>query len=121
MLLEKSNFLVKERVAFVKLTDTYDIFDPNSGTMIGIAKEEPASWAKYLRLLVNKQLMPTTVNVYESESQPPILSIRRGVAFFRPKVAVSVRGRDVGYFQAKAFTLGGAFRVFDRLRGVPLR
>src|ERR1043166_6376804 len=49
MLLELNQFLVKERVGFVKLTDTYDIFDPATQKQVGIAKEEPAAWAKWLR------------------------------------------------------------------------
>ncbi len=40
MLLDKSTYLVKERVAMMKLTDTYDIFDPATGQQIGIAKED---------------------------------------------------------------------------------
>jgi uncharacterized protein YxjI len=114
MLLEKRTFLVKERVAFAKLTDTYDILDPDNGQTIGIAKEEPSPWAKYLRLIVNKHLMPTIVNFYEQEGAAPVLSIRRGAAFFRPKVMVtSGSGQNLGYFQAKALSLGPSFRVFD--------
>ena len=30
-MLELQNFLIKEQVAFLKTTDTYDIFDPDSG------------------------------------------------------------------------------------------
>lgn len=114
MLLDRQTYLVKERVAFVKLTDTYDIFDPASGQQIGVAKEEPHPLAKYFRLIISKSLMPTTINVYEQEGAPPVLSIRRGVALFRPKVHVAVRGQEAGHFQAKALSLGGAFRIFDR-------
>ena len=60
MLLDQSTFIVKERIAFAKLTDVYDIFDPATGQQAGVAKEEPAPWAKWLRLIVSKQLMPTT-------------------------------------------------------------
>jgi hypothetical protein len=38
-LLNHRVFLVKERVATLKLTDTYDIFDPATNRQIGIAKE----------------------------------------------------------------------------------
>ena len=34
MLLERQTFLVKEQVAMFKLTDHYDIFDPESGEQI---------------------------------------------------------------------------------------
>ena len=113
MLLDKKTYLVKERVGFVKLTDTYDIFDPATGQQIGIAKEEPSPLAKYLRLVIGKKLMPTTVNFYESEGGRVVMSIHRGVALFRPRVDVTRDGHSLGTFQAKAFSLGGAFRVFN--------
>jgi uncharacterized protein YxjI len=114
MLLNRRTYVVKERVALVKLTDTYDLLDAASGQPIGIAKEEPAGWAKWLRLIVNKALMPTTVNVYEGQNETaPLISIKRGVALLRPKVSVLLRNREIGSFQAKAFSLGGAFRMFD--------
>jgi uncharacterized protein YxjI len=51
--------------------------------------------------------------VYENEGGNPILSIHRGVQLFTAKVRVTLRGRDIGYFQSKAFSLGGTFRIFD--------
>src|SRR5258706_3651726 len=38
-LLDRTTFFIKERVAIVKLTDTYDILDPATGQQIGIARE----------------------------------------------------------------------------------
>jgi uncharacterized protein YxjI len=114
MLLDRNTFFVKERVAFAKLTDTYDLLDPATQQPVGIAREEPPGWAKWLRLVINKQLMPTRVNVYEGEGQPPIVSIHRGVAFLRSKVTVTGGdGRQLGYFRSKVFSLGGGFFVFD--------
>ena len=112
-LLERTTFFVKERVGILKLTDTYDIFDPASGRQIGIAKEEPPVWAKWLRLAINKSQMPTAVNVYEDESQPPVLSIKRGFTFLRSKVQVVSEGRNLGYFRSKLISIGGGFHVFD--------
>jgi uncharacterized protein YxjI len=114
MLLSQKTFVVKERVAFAKLTDTYDILSADTGAAIGIAKEEPAAWAKWLRLLVKKALMPTVINVYDLASQgEPVVSIRRGVALLRPTVTVTSGGRNLGSFKAKALSIGGAFRMFD--------
>jgi uncharacterized protein YxjI len=114
MLLSQNTFFVKERVAFAKLTDTYDILDPSTQQTLGIAREEPPSWAKWLRLLVNKQLMPTRVNIYAGEGQPAVVSIHRGVALFHTKVTVTgSNGRQLGYFKSKLFSLGGGFFVFD--------
>lgn len=113
-LLDRTTFFIKERVAMLKLTDTFDILDPATGQNIGLAKEEPPGWAKWLRLLVNKQMLPTTVNIYEYDGQPPVLSIQRGFTFLRSKVrVVAGHGESLGYFKSKLISIGGGFNVFD--------
>jgi uncharacterized protein YxjI len=114
MLLDHTTFFIKERVAFAKLTDTYDILDPGTQTQIGIAKEEPPGWAKWLRLIIDKQWMPTRVNVYEADQVTEIFSIRRGWVFLRAKIpVVDGTGTQLGWFKSKLFSLGGGFYVFD--------
>jgi uncharacterized protein YxjI len=117
VLLNRRHYFVKERVAFVKLTDTYDILDAESGTPIGIAREEPPGWAKFLRLAVNKQFLPTAVNVYEGTGEDgtaPVVTLRKGPALLRSKVTVSNgRGVPLGRFDSKIFSLGGGFFVCD--------
>ena len=112
MLLAYRQFFVKERVAMVKLTDTYDIFDPISQEQIGIARDEPPGWAKYARLLVNKRFLPTVVNVYEDEESGPIFSLHKQPGFMRVGVVVrDARGNEVGKLRSKVMSLGGAFVV----------
>ena len=112
-LLERTSFFVRERAALLKLTDTYDILDPATGRNIGIAREEPPIWAKWLRLVIEKSMMPTTVNIYEQEGQSPVLSIHRGFTFIRSKIRVVARGKPLGYFKSKLISIGGGFNVFD--------
>ena len=113
-LLDRLTFLVKERVGFAKLTDTFDILDPSTQQAIGIAKEEPPGWAKWLRLLVNKRLLPTTVNVYEAEGRAPELSIQRSFTFLRARIEVRESGgKPMGYLKSKLFSLGGGFHIYD--------
>ena len=112
-MLDRKTYVVKERPGVLKLVDTYDILDADTAQPIGIAKEEPPGIVKYLRLLGNNKFLPTQVNVYEREGEQPILSIRRGVALFRPKVFVNTRERAIGYFKAKMISIGPSFRIFD--------
>ena len=112
-MLDRDTYVVKERVGFMKLASTYDLLDAHSGTPIGVAKEEPPGIVKYLRLAMNNKWLPTVVNVYERETEPPVLSIHRGVALFRPKVHVTAGGQQLGYFRAKAISIGPSFRIFD--------
>lgn len=114
MLLNQRQFLVKERVGLLKLSDTYDIFDPETNRQSGVAKEEVPGWVKALRLLISKKLMPTTVRVYENEGSPAVLTLRRGVTLLRANVEVQdAHGNPIGRLQSKLFSLGGGFLVFD--------
>jgi uncharacterized protein YxjI len=113
-LLDRHTFFVKEHVGILKLTDTFDILDPQTNEQIGVAREEPPVWAKWLRLVVNKQMMPTVVNIYETEGTPPVASIKRGFALLRSKIrVVAGDGRSLGYFKSKLFSIGGGFHVYD--------
>ena len=114
MLLSQNVFFVREHVAALKLTDTYDILDSESQSNIGVAREEPPGWAKWLRLVVNKGLLPTVVNVYETGSDEPVIVIRKPVQLLRAKVTVyDAGGRALGYFKSKLLSLGGGFHVYD--------
>ena len=88
MLLNNRQFFVKERIALLELSDTYDIYDPQTQLQIAVAKEEPAAWAKLLRLLASKQFLPTTIRVYEKEGMPALLSLRKKPAFLRSTVVL---------------------------------
>ena len=112
-LFDRKTYVVKERVGLMKLVSTYDLLDPHSGASIGVAVEEPPGFIKYIRLFMNNHWLPTEVKVYEREGFPPVLTIHRGVALFRPKVDVRTGGRSIGYFKAKLLSIGPSFRIFD--------
>jgi uncharacterized protein YxjI len=115
--LSRKQYFIREHVGLLKMTDTYDIVDPDSQVKIGEAREEVHTLVKLLRLVINKSLMPTQVRVYEGANESTrklVFSIRRGVSLFRPKIQVAdANGNHLGYLQSKAFSLGGAFRVFS--------
>ncbi len=113
-LLDYRRVFVRERVAVIKLTDTYDLVDPESKAVIGIAWENVSGWIKFFRLLLNKSLLPTRVEICPGENQPPVLILRRNVGFLRKKVTVlDGTGAPLGYFKSKIFSLGGGFIVFS--------
>ena len=115
---DRSNYFIREHVGLLKMTDTYDILNPETQAVIGVAKEEPSGAIIALRFLVNKQLMPTTVNIYEGsdpQSGAHVLSIKRGLTLFRSRIDVTdASGATIGWFKSKAFSLGPSFRVFDK-------
>jgi uncharacterized protein YxjI len=117
-MLNRKTYFIREHVGFMKLSDTYDILNPDTQEQIGIAKEKPGALILGLRFLVNKRLLPTKVFVYDGtnhEDETKLLfSIQRGITLFRSRVNIcDGRGTVVGWLRSKAFSLGGAFYVFD--------
>ncbi|MBN2714186.1 MAG: oxidoreductase [Planctomycetes bacterium] len=115
-MLDMQSWFIREHVGMLKLTDTYDILDPDTNEQVGIAKENPGGLMTVLRLAVNKQMLPTRVDIYEGAVAEgrPAFSIKRGFTLLRSKIDIlSPEGEVLGWFKSKMFSLGGAFRVFD--------
>lgn len=118
-MLDRTSYFIREHIGFLKLSNVYDILDPDSQQQLGVAKEKPGKLIHILRFFVNKQMLPTKVVVYEGnnpedESRVLFSIHRRGISFLRSKVTVcDPSGNVFGSFKSKVFALGGAFRVFD--------
>ena len=111
---DRKMLLIKERVGFLKFTDTFDIYDPLTGAQVGIAREKIGFLMKLLRLLINKRLLPTSVEVRERDDTPVLITLRRGVTLLHANVAVRDGSEmEIGTLRSKAFSLGGGFNVLD--------
>ena len=117
-MLNRQSYFIREHVGFLKLSNTYDILDPETQSQIGIAQERPGTLIHVLRFLINKQMLPTKIFVYtgdNAENESALLfSIQRGITLFRARIDILDRdGKTMGWMKSKAFSLGGAFRVHD--------
>jgi hypothetical protein len=113
-LLDYRRLFVRERVAVIKLTDAYDLIDPDTKAVVGIARENISGLVKFARLLIDKSLMPTRVEISTGENQPPLLVLKRNAGLFRKKVTVfDGNGVELGFFKSKILSLGGGFLVFS--------
>jgi uncharacterized protein YxjI len=107
-------FLVKERLGVLKLVDAFDIYDPATGAQVGIANENISTGLKLLRLVVNKRLLPTLVEVREKEGGRVVLAMRRGFTLLQSHVTVTDGvGKEIGRLKSKVFSIGGGFHVLD--------
>src|SRR5258707_586193 len=114
-MLELQNFLIKEQVAFLKTTDTYDVFDPDTGKQVGVAQEVPGTLVSIMRVFIGKKWMPTTVEVREHPEGALVFVIKKPVTFLRSIVEVyDAQGGKLGYFKSKLLSLGGGFWVYDK-------
>jgi len=110
----RTRIFVKEQVAILKLRDTYDLLEAEGMGSVGQAKDEPASWAKWARLLIQKKLLPTTLNIYANANPQPQLSIHKRPGFFRTRLEIrDAQGQFLAQVISKVFTLGGAFVIQD--------
>ena len=117
-MLNRKTYFIREHVDFMKLSGVYDILDPETQGQIGIAREEISNLIKMLRLLIGKQLLPTTLSVYEgtdyTEKSKILFSIHRPFSFLRSKVKIlDAKGTQLGLLKSKLFSIGGAFTVLD--------
>jgi len=115
---DKNTYFIREHVGLLKLSDTYDIIDPETQEQIGVAKEKPGGLMILLRFFVNKQMLPTKVHVYEGndpQNESALsFTIKRGFTFLRARIdVVTAKGQLIGWFKRKLLSLGGAFLVFD--------
>ena len=115
ILVTRRQFFVRERVSFLALADTYDIFDPQTNLQIGVARDEPSGWTKLLRFLGGtKDRLSTTVRIYEREGSPAVLSLRKWGASVENKLTLTdAQGAHLGSFVSKFKLVGGGILVLD--------
>ena len=117
-MLQLNQFFIKEHVGLFKLSNAYDIIDPSTGVKVGLAQEKPGGFILFLRLLINKQMLPTKIEIIESPDEngvgKNIVTIKRGLTFIRSKVRVFIEGdKEIGYLKSKLFSFGGGFWIYD--------
>lgn len=115
MLLGRQSYVIRLRAETTKPVDSYDILDPGTGQVIGAAwEEEPKLWARWVRALWGRDLVPTTVHVGTQDKAVPTFSIREVSTMWPARVNVTdAGGQLLGYFKAKFATIGGGLTVFD--------
>lgn len=112
MAFDTDTFLVREHVGFLKLHEAYDLLTPEGATL-GTAVERASGAKQFLKLFVNKNLLPFTVEIVNAQQQV-LVTIKRGFTIFRSKVDVlDAGGNHVGYFRQRLLSLGGRFDIFD--------
>lgn len=114
-MLEADKFAVKEQVKFLKSAQSYEIYDGDTGQLIGTAQEVIGGLTKMLRWVISKALMPTRFEIREKPDDALVFTIRRGAYIFRSRVEVlNADGELIGFFKSKVMTIGGGFHVYDK-------
>ena len=109
-----NQLLVKEHVGMFKAANNYDIYDLNTGEML-IECREPnlGFFTKMLRFTDYKRKTPFDVHL-NAVNGGPVARVHRGISLFRSRVTVTDGdGEELGTFQQKLLSIGGAFAVLD--------
>lgn len=113
--LNKNLFLVKEHTGVFKAANNYDIYDPETGEITLLCREDNlGSVTRLLRFTKYKRQTPFDVRIITPDGRP-LIRVTRGVTFLRSRVTV-LDGADVvvGGFKQKLLSVGGAFEVLDK-------
>lgn len=110
---QKNIFLVKEHVGMFKASNNYDIFDPETGEEILECREPNLGFfTKLLRFTDYKRMTPFEVVISTPDGQK-LLTVKRGISLILSDVVVlDGKGRQIGSFKQKLFSIGGKFEIF---------
>jgi uncharacterized protein YxjI len=112
--LSKNVFLVKEHAKLFKAANNFDIFDPETGTLVMECRESLGFFTRLLRFTDYKRMTPFNVRVQTPDGRQ-VVRVQRGVSIFLSKVRVyDENDQHIGGFKQKFFSIGGAFSVLDR-------
>lgn len=113
-MLNKNLFLVKEHLGVFKATNNYDIFDPTTNQHILNCRENNLGFfTKIFRFSKYKKLTPFHLEI-ASVTGEKIVSMKRGITFFRSDVQVfNEKEQLIGLFKQKFWSVGGKFEITD--------
>lgn len=112
--LSRNAYLVKEHVGLFKASNSYDVFDPESGEKILECREERLGiFTKLLRFTDYKTLTPFEVFIRDEQGQQ-IVRVKRGVSLLRSQVEVFDQNDQLlGTFRQRLLSIGGRFSILD--------
>lgn len=113
-ILDKNLFFVKEHVKIFKAANSFDILDPDTKQIVLECREENLGFfTKMFRFTDYKRMTPFNM-VIKTMSGQKIVTVRRGVSFFRSTVEVlNEQDTLIGKFKQHFFSIGGKFEVLD--------
>ena len=107
-------YLVKEHVGLFKAANNFDLYDPATGQIALLCREESLGFfTKLLRFTDYKRYTPFDISV-RTPAGELVVQVKRGVTILRSVIEVrDGKGRLLGTFRQKLFSIGGSFDILD--------
>lgn len=113
-LLAREKFVVKEKTSLLSSRKQYDILDGDTGEVLGTALEKTGWLAMLLGLAVGKDRMSMTIELRQQPEDELVFSVRRKGLLFKKTQILDGKGRVLGTYKAKLFSLTGGFHIYDQ-------
>jgi uncharacterized protein YxjI len=115
---KRDDFFIDEKVALLKFTNTYKVYD-SAGVAIGSVKETMPAGLKVLSLFLSKGFFPFKLDILDA-GEHVLASIRRGWTFFMSKIKVLDSGGSViAQINQRFHLLKPSFTILDP-QGLPI-
>jgi uncharacterized protein YxjI len=109
---DTNSFFIDEKVNFFKFENRYRIYN-DKGEHIGMVAQKLTAGQKFLRLLLNKAMLPFHLEIKNSSDQLEA-SISRGWTFFMSKIIISdAQGNKIGGIRQKFKFFKPTFYILD--------
>lgn len=97
---EGNDYFIDEKVGLLKFSNSYKVFD-GQGTQLGLIQQKVSNGHKVLRLLLNKAMMPFTLDILDMEGKVQA-TIKRGWTFWMSKIELlDAQGGSLGSIKQK--------------------
>ena len=109
---DSNSYFIDEKVNFLKFENTYKVFN-DKGNEIGSVRQKLTAGQKFLRLVLNKAMLPFSLEIRDLNG---ILqaSVSRGWTFFMSKITIDdANGNNIGSIKQKFKLLKPTFKIFN--------
>ena len=106
------SYFIDQKVNFLKFESAYQVFN-NTGEKIGDIKQKLSGGQKFLRVLLNKSMLPFRLEVKDINDKI-LSSINRGWTFFMSKITIKdADENEIGTIKQKFKLLKPKFEIYN--------
>lgn len=112
---ETNEYFIDQKVNYFKFEAEYKVFGQD-GTQIGLIKQRISTGHKFLRLLINKGMMPFLLEIVDMQGEV-LAVIKRGWTFFMSEIVIlDGHHQTLGYIKQKWALMKPTFHIMDANR-----
>lgn len=109
---DTNSYFIDQKVNFFKFESAYKVFN-ETGVEIGAVKQKLSGFHKFLRLVLNKAMLPFHLEIRDMNDEVQA-SISRGWTFLMSKITITdASGNNIGSIKQKFKLFKPTFKIFS--------